>query len=345
MKKFFLSIFAVVALLSCSKSDITYDNQETQIGFSPVANNITKSVAGIGTNGNYDATFPTTLNLYVFANAQADNLTASWPSSYFQNAKFIYSRLNNGVYEGDVARFWPNIKSLIFAGYSNACNIDDITANSSVDFGKNEITITGYTQDNTKTDKGANDLMWFPWDTKSYTKQNTAVTANMKHACSWITVKVKSDGNYTDLKLHDLTINGLYHTGTAKCGATAATWTDLGSISTENLYLNNTGADLSTTEVAFENTANNMIVIPQKPTSIDVTYSFVPQTGIAAIKETKTGLSLSIGKEIVEGVEQDKLWESGKHYIYTITITATEILIAPEVAEWTNTPVTPGISI
>lgn len=345
MKKLILSFFAVAALFSCSKSDIIYSDQESQIRFSPIANTIVKSVAGIGTDGAYDATFPTNLNLYVFANAQADDLTASWPSPYFKNAKFIYSRLDNGVYEGDDARFWPNVKSLIFAGYSNACNIDAIADNSTVDFSNNEITITGYTQDNTKTAKGANDLMWFPWDTRSYTKQNTAVTANMKHACSWITVKVKSDGNYTDLKLHDLTINGLYHTGTAKCGATSATWTGLESKSTENLYVNNTGAVVSTTEEVFENTANNMIVIPQTPTSIDVTYSFVPQTGIAAIKETKTGLSLSIGKETVEGVEQDKLWESGKHYIYTITITATEILIAPEVAEWTNTPVTPGISI
>jgi hypothetical protein len=103
--------------------------------------------------------------------------------------------------------------------------------------------------------------------------------------------------------------------------------------------LNNDGFTLSTSEVVFENTANNMIVIPQTPTSIDVKYSFVPQEGIAAITETKTNLPLKLNDA------NSVKWESGKHYIYTITITATEILIAPEVAEWTNTPVTPGISI
>ena len=88
MKKLLLSIFAIAALFSCSKSDITYDNQETQIGFSPVANNITKTVAGY--NGDsFDGIFPTNLNLYVFANAlEGDYSSTNYGSPYFENALF-----------------------------------------------------------------------------------------------------------------------------------------------------------------------------------------------------------------------------------------------------------------
>lgn len=338
MKKIFITFLAAAAALSaCTKSEPVYESSG-QIGFAPVAQNITKSVAGVGADGTFDATFPTDLNLYIFANAQADDLSESWPAAYFRNAKFIYSRIaDNTVYEGDPARYWPNVKSLIFAGYSNACNIDAVAANSTMDFDGNTLTIKGYTQDNTKTGKGANDLMWFPWDSKSYSKQEQAVAVNMKHACSWITVKVLTDGKYADVKLHDLTVNGLYKTGDAVCGSTAATWTVSGTTSSEKLYENTEGAAVTAEAAPFETTPNNMVVLPQTPTTIDVTYSFVPQDGVPAIKETKTGLSLQYNG--------DAKWESGKHYIYTVTITATEILISPTVAAWTDVQVTPGTTI
>lgn len=342
MKKIFLSIMAVAALAACTKSEVQYEGTE-QIGFAPVAENLTKSVAGVAANGAYDATFPTDLNLYVFANAQADDLSTTWPDPYFANASFIYGRIaDNGVYEGSPARYWPNVKSLIFAGYSNACNIDEIAENSTVSFDAvnktSTIVIKDYVQDNTKTDAGVNDLMWFPWDTKSYTKQTTAVAAQMKHACSWITVKVMRDAQTTDetWKLDGLKINGLYHTGTATCGTTAATWDVSGATAAETLF-SETGTDLTTAAVAYENNDNNMVVIPQIPTSIDVTYSYVPQTGVDPIQETVPNLSLKYNG--------DAKWESGKHYVYTITITATEILVAPTVEEWTPVTVTPGVSI
>lgn len=326
MKKIFISLFAVAALAACTKSEVQYE-PAGEIGFAPVASNVTKSVAGVE-----NTTFPTSLDLYVFANAQADDLTDSWPATYFKNAKFIYDRLQNNIYEGETPRYWPNVKSLVFAGYSNACNIDEVAANSTMDFTTNTLSIKGYVQDNTKTELGANDLMWFPWDSKSYTKADANVPAPMKHACSWITVKVKSNGNYTDLKLHDLTINGLYKTGNATCTSTEATWETLGETSAETLYSSN-GEEVTTTETVFENNNNNMVVLPQTPTTINVTYSFVPQEGVPAIKETKKNLELKF--------DGDKKWESGKHYIYTITISATEILIAPTVDEWSDVTVNP----
>lgn len=346
MKKIFFSLVALAALAACSKSEVEYTDQ-VQIGFAPVSTNVTKSVAGVGTDGAYDATFPTSLNLYIFANVQDEDeqgvLLNTWTTTYLKNAKFIYNRadLTNTVYEGDPARYWPNVKSLVFAGYSNACNIDDIAANSTMNYVTNTMTINGYIQNNTLTEKGANDLMWFPNSGTAYTRQDAAIPAQMKHACSWITVKVVGDnttgGNW---KLHNLKINDLYHTGTATCTATAASWETSGATGSEMLYENTAGAIINTPAqgaAVMENNANNMVVIPQVPTTIDVTYSFVPQEDIDAIKETKKALSLKF--------DGDKKWESGKHYIYTITITATEILIAPTVAGWEDVTVNPGTTI
>ena len=149
----------------------------------------------------------------------------------------------------------------------------------------------------------------------------------MKHACSWITIKVVGDdvtGN--NWKLHELKINGLYHTGTATCGATEATWAVSGEASPEKVFENVGGVSIAKgTAVAMENVANNMVVIPQVPTTLDVTYSFVAQSG-ERITEIKKDMTLKYNG--------DDKWISGKHYTYTITITATEILIAPTVEEW-----------
>ena len=346
MKKTLISMMAVVALAACTKSEIQY-GAKSEIGFSPVASNITKSVAGVASDGSYDSSFPTNLNLYISANAQGEdtdgNLTDTWPDVYFANAKFIYGRLNNNVYEGEEARYWPNVKSLVFAGFSNACNIDDIAEDAVVNFVDNTITIEGYEQDNSSTDAGANDLMWFPWDEQSYTKQNNAVAATMKHACSWITVKVIGDAttgeNYL---LNNLTINGLYHEGDVVCDASKATWTLSGAAEAEVLYDDTTGEEFplpTGTAQVFENEKNNMVVLPQTPTSINVTYSYYAQEGADLITETVENLSLKISD-----VADKNKWESGKHYIYTITITATEILVAPVVDEWVDTVVTPNIN-
>ena len=337
MKKIFFSLVALAALAACSKSEVEYTDQ-VEIGFAPVAHNVTKSVAGLPTsNDSHDETFPTTQALFIYANAQEQNAAGAlvdgrFPDVYFKKAQFEW-RGDSNIYDGTPAQYWPNVKSLIFAGYSEACNSAALTP--TMDFVDNELTIAGYVQDNTMTEPGANDLMWFPWDGASYSRRSTAVNVTLKHACSWITVKVIGDATTGEnYKLHDLTINNLYHKGTAVCDETKALWDDYVTESKWNeiIYSNTPGATFpkSGAAVVFENVPNNFVVIPQTPTTIDVTYSYYAQAGADLITETVKNLPLAVG----EG--DANVWESGKHYIYTITITATEILVAPKVEGWAD---------
>ena len=352
MKKIFFSLLALAAIAACSKSEVEFE-EATAIRFAPVAHNITKSVAGVDTDGKHKAAFPTDQDLYIFAVAQDQNAAGTFMntwSTYLNDAQFISSRINNGVYEGSQAYYWPNVKPLKFAGYSEACN--SASLNPTMNFTTNQLTIEGYVQNNKEnTAEGTNDLMWFPCDDHSYTKADGTVPATMKHACSWITVKIIGDGvtgeNY---KIHNLTINQFYHSGNATCGKTAASWATTGTRADEVLFndvegvtfpKDKTGETPNQAKV-FENVTNNMVIIPQKPTSINITYSYVPQTGVAPITEVVKDLDLKI---TADPADQKNLWESGKHYVYTITITATEILINPTVAEWTDVIVgtTPAI--
>lgn len=346
MKKIIISMMAVAALAACSKSEVQYE-PAGEIAFAPVASNVTKSVAGY--NGDaFHGVFPTDVNLYVFANAVEGDSGVG--DAYFKNANFKYDANKgteatqegvntSGAYAGDPTRYWPNVKKLIFAGYSAACNA--ASTNATMTFGQSDatsttaLTLTGYTQDNTKTGEGANDLMWFAWDGKYYDKSEGEVPAKMQHACSWITIKVAGDqttgAENSTWKLNSLVVKSLAHTGNVTCGADAAEWTIASNATKadETYYKPETASNITTTATKYEDTANNFIVIPQDPTELEVTYTYTSDaTNNITLTETK---SVSLDYDT-----NGTAWQSGVHYIYTITITATEILIDPYVAAWTE---------
>lgn len=329
MKKIIFSLIAVAALAACTKSEVEYI-PAGEIGFAPVASNVTKSVAGY--NGDtFDGVFPTNVNLYVFANASNDAGTA-WDAPYFENAKFVYNESKDvntavkGAYAGDPTRYWPNVKTLKFAGYSDACGVEK---NAEMDFATNELTIPAYTQDNAAyTAEGANDLMWFPCDGQAYSKQADEIAAQMKHACSWITINVAGDdvtaGNWT---LNSLVVKTLIHSGSVVCDATTANWT-LGTETADEDYYND-GTTFTKSYVKYEKNANNFIVLPQEPTDLEVNYTYTSDaTNNLTLTETK---SVSLDYDAT-----GTAWQPGVHYIYNVLITASEILIDPVVVDWTN---------
>ena len=333
---------AVAAIAACTKSEVEYTNLN-EISIAPVASNVTKSVAGY--NGDtFDGVFPTAVNLYVFANASNDGGTA-WEDPYFKNALFVHSTAKGsedtqtfdgknyattGAYAGQPTRYWPNVKTLKFAGYSDACNVSTLTPTMNTDL--SALTINGYVQDNTKIAEGANDLMWFPV-TSAYGKSEGEIPAQMKHACSWITIKVAGDdvtaGKWT---LNSLVVKALKHSGNVVCNATTAQWTLTGEGVDEEYYKPTTGTTFTEEYVKYEKNTNNFIVLPQTPTSLDVTYTYTSQEAVGSAP----AITLTETKNVPLTFNGTDSWAPGVHYIYNVLITATEILIDPVVVDWTN---------
>ena len=84
-------------------------------------------------------------------------------------------------------------------------------------------------------------------------------------------------------------------------------------------------------------TSGNVVVIPQKPGNLELTYTYnskADQT-ITEVFSIENGNAPSL-KLTDDAEDDDNIWEPGKHYIYTVTIKANEILVAPTPVDWTD---------
>ena len=350
MKKIFISLLAVAALAACTKSEVAYDTPE-EIGFVAVANNITKTpISGV--------TYPTSLNMYVNAYVHATTVPTS--PDYISNGEFEHrdQKVEGKDIWGGATQsyYWPNEQTLHFSGYSKSGSLSTASYTPSND----QLSITGYTP-GVGTEEGANDLMWFP-STKytaanGYGKSTKYVPVNMYHTCSWITFMIQGDattgGSTSTYNITSLTINGVDLTANVVCTGSSdlaqstvhshVVWSEnttqtqtyavtipAQGVSLASTYTNETTKSPKNVETnATTTTGGNIVVIPQKPGTIDLAWTFKSSTN-ADVPDKATGLSLKLNDDNTLN------WEPGKHYVYTITIKANEILIAPTPAEWTD---------
>lgn len=349
MKKIFFSIMAVAALAACTKSEVQYE-PAGEIGFAMVAGNITKAPV--------DGTvYPEELNMYV--NAYVHATTVPTAPDYINNGEFEHRDAQvegKEVWGGTDPYYWPNEQTLHFSGYSKSGSLTSASYNPNTD----ALTITGYAP-GVGTGLGANDLMWFP-STKyiaatGYSKETKYVPVNMYHTCSWITFMVQGDvttgSAASTYNITSLTMNGLDLTADVVCTGNAALTQN--TLSTYVAWSNNTtqtesyavtvptsGVSLASTYTsesskapknletnAITTAGGNIVVIPQKPGTIDLAWTYNSSTN-ATISDSATGLSLKLNDDNTLN------WEPGKHYVYTITIKANEILIAPTPVDWTD---------
>ncbi len=333
MKKILSICLAAAAFVGCTNSDVEFDTPN-EIGLVAVADNITRNVVD-GT------TYPTTLNMYVYA---WTNDQVSGTPNYINGGEFAHKSNNKwGGGDGTTPNpyYWPNVKTLHFAGLSASGNV--ATATKSYDVANDQFTIAGYTP-GTATAEGANDLMYFP-STKTgkaegYGKNTEAVPVTMLHTCSWITFLVKGDkvtgAAGSTYKLTGLTVKGLDNEATVTCTGTTVTWSNNEDVKTYNQdvtlaslgTLTQTAVNVETNAeyVPANGTTGNLVFIPQVPGTLDVTYTYKSTTS-ADIVETVAGLSIKVD-------DVNNVWEPGKHYVYTITIGANEILVAPQIKDW-----------
>lgn len=333
MKKILSICLAAAAFVGCTSTDVEFDNDTPkEIGFVAAANGITRNVVA-------DNVYPTELNMYVYAWTAGQTGEGTPIVDYINDGEFTNEGKGQvdgkNVWGGKTPYYWPNVKTLHFAGCSKSGNVTPATA--TYDPANDKLTITNYTP-GTATEKGANDLMYFPATTTAFGKDTPYVPVVMYHTCSWITFLVQGDDvtaeKYT---VTGLTINGIDNQADVVCGASSIVWS------------NNAAADTNR-EITFDDLAlpnaededapynvetgakyavaagGNVVVIPQTPGTLTLTYEYTSPAG-QLIEEVKDNISLAVDID-------NNTWEPGRHYIYTITIKANEILIAPEAAAW-----------
>ena len=332
MKKLIFAALAIAAMAACTKSNVQFD-QPGEIAFQPVAQKATKATFA-GTAYPQDSTF----NVWAWwgdKNAGATD-ASSFNTIYINNQTFERrDYVNWGGSEKPY--YWPTTGSLFFAGYSPASIATQ--AGFGYSHGEQKFVVTGYKQSNdiAKT----TDLMWFHLTDVSYDRTTESVPVKFHHALSWLTFRFSLKDNFTpqdwtvnSVKLIGIKTKGNFEaerTGSADLQGTAK-WTEQSEPKEVQVYNNDAGhkVTLVTTNYSplvedasvLENTRNGVVVIPQPCQSalLEIKFQQVAPSG-TIVSQTKT---LDLGTE----------WLPGKHYIYTITFGAEEILIAPEVVDW-----------
>lgn len=316
MKKFLFSVLAVGALVACTKSEVKYEG-ETEIAFRPVSSVNTKAVGAIPST-----TYPTDENFLVWAYWQdvpagSDKNAFTSPTTYINRKEF--KNATTKLWKGaNKSYFWPKTGSLVFACVSpaDAPFMDNVLPTHTL---ADEFAFNYANSNNTAETR---DLLWANC-AASYneaTAGTTGVPIEFKHALAWITFRVKGNGAAQgDYTITSLTLNQVM-TGAHFKSAGNGSWM---SHMTPLDYDVFTGSQaLTGSLVDLETNARGTLVIPQaKDVDYTATLKYTNATGDNSIDET---IELQLGKG----------WEIGKHYIYDITFSPTEILIAPTVADW-----------
>lgn len=311
--------------IGCAKTEVQFEETDA-ISFAPVAHNATKAAVESGAPG---------CNLIVSANAgTAGEEASTYDELYFDEVTFSGS----AEYTAE-GYFWPNVKHLSFAGITQSAGIS--TNNVTIDVDDNTITVTDYPQQEVGTTN--NDLMWFGRTTPAG-KTTNAIPVTLNHACSWIVLNFYGDetaGNTKrPWKITKVTINDLALTGKAILTSSASWPTDNLGSRNKDLEVYNEGDKTSGgTEMEqstpFIPSEDGIIVIPQEPTTISVTYNYVSQFGTDDTKETDD-IVIEETKTVSLAYNGTAAWAPGTKYTYDILLTATGIKIAPTASTWVD---------
>ena len=363
MKRLVIAALAIAAMAACTKSNVQYE-QPGEISLQPVTQKATKAAV----DGTYYPT-ETDYNFNVWAwwaDMNAGTALAQFTSTTDYIAEGTFTARNNVSWGGVTPYYWPTKGSLVFAGYSPA----SANGTFNFDFANKTFTATDYIQSNNIAD--AKDLMWFDVTNESYDQngaENKGVPVQFKHALSWLTFKFNllSAATAEMWTITDVTLKGIEDKATfTAVKDDTPEWSPAEKSAEEMDVVNvynagegtgytvayvNGGTVLPGTDVVAEGTNarnNAVLVIPQScaPAVVDgnvttaadaelvITYNLKTYIGENNYLNDQT-VTLPLNGSPIDGNK----WEPGKHYIYTITFGANEILIAPTVEDWTDVPV------
>lgn len=352
-----LYIFATLACIACSKTEVAYEGEGGELALTPVSYNATKG-AIVGNE------FPTTDHIALFAyhNPQMPPTTTSGAdltdadyrvfaeNVYLDGKEFFYKETSPTDKAGKTAwsgldniYYWPITGSLVFAGHSLPAPATEGTASPTIgtttyNLVDDVLTIEGYTQSNdiTKTF----DLLYFGRDGESYNnrRDGLAVPVQFNHALAWITFNVKGGDGATvtghEWKISNFVINGINTEGDFTYNGTPDVEWDLESTTADmTVYADASNPQtLSSIYQRIENKVsdkyvNGVVVIPQSPKTLTVTVKYLSPANDEITEEFEVDLTLGT----------DVIWEAGKRYVYNLEFSPVEIKVAPEVSVWPTT--------
>lgn len=345
MKKIIFAALAIAAMAACTKSNVQFD-QPGEIAFQPVAQKATKA-AVVGTS--YPTGAEYNFNVWAWwADKEKGTTDASTFSTVYINDQPFEYRSALSLWGGSgQSYYWPTTGSLYFAGYSPASiqGSDENSDDCEVSYDKNNMTLTVENYQQSTDISKTVDLMWFHLTDVSYDRTTQQVPVKFHHALSWLTFRA----NLTDVTTPQLwTVKSI----TLKNVETMANFTAKKDITADNHGTTSWDSHSSTKDITvftgsynvkyvdadyapgadddsiLENTGkdNGVLVIPQDCT-LDEAQLVIEFDQCAPSGETVSQTKiLKLGSE----------WLPSKHYLYTITFGAEEILIAPEVVDWTE---------
>ena len=305
MKKMFFFAVATMALLSsCVQSEVVYTGGQVEMGFkSAVTRGIILS--------NDDMTYP------ISVSAVWENPAVSKYVEYFNNHEFV---LNDGLWKGNPAKYWPTSGNMQFLAYcpypvkakvTNSYNVDGTFASST--FG---------TVDNNIMDQ--HDVLFS--DLLAVTApQTSAQSLLFHHAYAQLNVAFKKTDSAAEVVIksvsaEDVNLTGILTVTPVVGGTSTAVWQAGLPVSRFFLDADAIGVeDGALDAVIVADTAFSpkpLLVVPSAQTEFVIVYT------IDGVEHTYT--------HTLTGN-----WDMGHKYTYTYTINVNEIIFDCTVEEWT----------
>ena len=352
MKKFLLCALAIAAAVSCSKSDIAFEEPE-EISILPVSRNVTKSVMA----GN--EFLGSEFKVWAWFNelGAGENRIGAWqqgfaanatsPTTLYVNEKpFVEKDRANKLWGGSTPYYWPKTGSLVFAGYHapNLTAEDDVAYNFDDD--ENFMMFNNIEQTMLSESGYNEDIMYFNITPSSYNSANKVVPVYFKHALSWITVTLSKKAHpviEAKIVIHDVTFTNVCSQGDGKVeNQKTIAWTPDNATKKDFVVLKDGNVELNydttvdeggnTVVKSIINTCDEYLIIPQNINGfLNVRYSVI-STDNSTFTETYT-VDL---RNLKDG--SHNVWEPGKHYVYNIAVGTDELMVTPIVNPWEEVP-------
>ena len=308
MKKFiFCAAAAIVALASCSKTQVVYNSAPEEISF--------KAVTGAMTKAPVEGSNFTHSNMQVGAFlAAGDGVTVG--RNYFGDVTFT----GTGTFTG--GEYWP-ISAATLNFLAVAPEVSGVTTdfNASNHASASTTTVTG-------NETNQHDVMYsVARQSKNAGGAPSNVVMTFNHAYAWLDFTFKKSAGAPNITINSITVNGVSCNGVLNVTVTnadkasgalsaAGEWTP--AAANQNLTVPASGT-FELTESAVEYN-KGILLIPEDPmTSFVINYTIDGQI----FDYTYTP-------------DSPLTWTAGKRYVYNISMNPALITIAPEVTPWTD---------